>query len=201
MATVLVFAPLLAAQVFAMGHVREVRAHGVTVRAVAHDHRNGSDAEIEIRRGGPSQVIELRGREIGAAMLLQSIEIVDANFDGHPDVLVMREFGAKWSSSDVFLFDPRTQRFSATSPLAHAIGALANTTFDARRRTITTHDIGPSDPSRVTYAVEGQSLRETSSCRFVNPLDLRVGTLVRKTGERTRVTHVRLGASDVNPCD
>ena len=202
MATVLVFAPLLAAQVLAMGHAREVRGHGLTVRAAARDTHHGTDAQIEIRREGASpQRIELRGRDLGAIALLQSIEIVDANFDGRPDVLVVREFGAKWSSVDAFLFDARTHRFSASSPLARAIAHLANASFDERRGTITTRDIGPSDPSRVTYVIRGERLSEISSCRFLNPLDPRAGTLVRKNGEHTTVTHVRLGTSDVNPCD
>ena len=202
MATVLVFAPLLAAQVLAMGHAREVRGHGLTVRAAARDTRHGTDVQIEIRRdGAAAQRIELRGRDLGAIALLQSIEIVDANFDGHADVIVGRELGAKWISVDAFLFDARTHRFSASSPLARAIGQLANASFDERRRAITTRDIGPSDPSRVTYAIRGERLSEISSCRFLNPLDPRSGTLVRKTGARTTVTHVRLGTSDVNPCD
>ena len=196
------FAPLLAANLFTMGQAREVRGHGLTVLATAREGRRGTDAQIEIRRAGSApQRIELRDRETSAAMLLQSIEIVDANFDGHPDVRVAREFGAKWSASDVFLYDPRTRRFTASTPLARAIGRLANATFDARRRTITTHDIGPSEPSRVTYAVEGAALRETSSCRFLNPFDARVGTLVRTSGGRTTLTKLRLAQSDVSPCD
>ena len=202
MATVLALAPLLVTQLFTGAQFREVRAHGVVVRATAHETKDGTEARLEIRRGsGAPQIIELRGRDPGASMLLHSIEIVDANFDGHPDLVVVREFGAKWFSVDAFLFDPHTGRFSASSPLARAIGALANATFDARHAAITTRDIGPSSPSRVTYAVDRGRLREIASCRFLNPFDPRVGTLVRKTGEHTTVTHVRLGSSDVAPCD
>ena len=202
MATVLALAPLLVTQLFTAGEFREVHGHGLVVRAVAHETKDGTDARLEIRRGAAApQRIELRGRDPGASMLLHSIEIVDANFDGHPDVLVMREFGAKWFSVDAFLFDPHTGRFTASSPLARALAALANATFDARHRAITTRDIGPSNPSRVTYAVDRGRLREIASCRFLNPIDPRVGSLVRKTGEHTTVTHVRLGASDISPCD
>ena len=201
MATVLMFAPLLAAHLFTMGQAREVRGHGLVVRAVAREHRGATDATIEIRRGHEApQIIELRGREIGPALLLASIEIFDANFDGVADVPVLREHGAKWASVDAFLFDARTHRFADSSPLARAIGGLANARFDARHRSITTRDLGPSNPSRVTYAVEGAALHEISSCRFLNPFDARVGTLVRKNAGRVTVTKLRLAETDVSPC-
>ena len=40
MATVLMFAPLLAAHLFTMGQAREVRGHGLVVRAVAREQRH-----------------------------------------------------------------------------------------------------------------------------------------------------------------
>jgi len=201
MLTLFFAAPLVAAHLATGAHVREVSGHGVVVRAVAREVHGETEARLEIRRGRAVQTIDLHHREIGALILLQSIAIVDVNFDGHPDVTVLRELGAKWGASDAFVFDPRTSSFTSASRIARAIGNLTNATFDEKHQTITTRNIGPSNPERITYAVERDRLRVVSSCRFLNPFDARVGTLVRTTGRRTTYQELRLGASDLAPCD
>lgn len=200
MSSVLFVAPLLAAHLTMPAHTRELRGSGLVVRAAATESHAETTAQIEVRASGVSQKLTLERREIGAERLLASIEIVDANFDGHPDLVVLRESGAKWGAVDVFLYDVRTKRFSNASPIAHALSRLSNATFDPAHRIVTTRDIGPSNPSRVTYAIEGASLRETSSCRFLNPTDARVGTLVVSHGGASTFKTVRLGAMDVDPC-
>ena len=205
MSSVLFVAPLLAAHWFAPAETREVHASGVVVRAVATDGRDGASARLEVRAHGRSQTITLEHREISAARLLASIEIVDANFDGQLDVVVLREFGAKWGASDVFVFDARTQRFTDALPIARALSRLSNATFDGAARVVTTHDIGPSNPSRVTYAIDGPSLREVASCRFLNGglphAGARVGTLVQSRAGKTTYKTVRLSAFDIDPCN
>lgn len=193
-------APLLAAHLFAPGHVREVRAAGIVVRAAASETRGDTSARLEVRTHGRSQTIAIEHREVGAEMLLGSIEIVDANFDGHPDVVVLREAGAKWGRADVFLYEPHTGRFSNASPVARALSHLSNASFDVAHRVVTTRDLGPSNPSRVTYAIDAGALHETSSCRFLNEGDARVGTLVRTSSGHTTYRAVKLGALDLDPC-
>ncbi len=200
MSSVLFVAPLLAAHLTMPAHTREVRGSGLVVRAAATESHNETSAQIEVRAAGASQRITLDHREVSAERLLASIEIVDANFDGHPDVVVLRESGAKWGSLDVFLYEPRTRRFSNASPVARALSRLSNATFDGAHHAITTRDIGPSNPSRVTYAIDGVSLREIASCRFLNPTDARVGTLVRSHGGASTFKTVRLGSIDIDPC-
>jgi len=170
---------------------REVRGPGIVVRATA--------GEIDVRAHGTTQHIHLEPRDASPAMTLQSIEIVDANFDGAPDITVLREFGAKWGASDVFLWDGH--RFTKDTPLARALSRLPNAMFDARTSTVSTRSIGPSNPSRITYAINAGTLHEVASCRFVNPTNARVGTLVRTTHARATYTKLTLGPTDVDPCN
>lgn len=200
MSSVLFVAPLLAAHLFAPAHTREVRAPGITVRVAATEERGETAAQIEVRASGVTQTLTLEHRGVSAERLVSSVGIVDANFDGHPDIVVLREFGAKWGAVDVFLWDARTRKLSNASPVARALSRLSNVTFDGARHTITTRDIGPSNPSRVTYAIDGVSLRELASCRFLNATDARVGTLVRSQGGAATYKTVHLGPMDVDPC-
>lgn len=201
MSSVLFVAPLLASYLLAPAQTREVHGRGVVARVVASEEGHGrSSAQVEMRRGRRTQLLAIEARGVSAAMLLRSIELVDANFDGNDDLVVLREFGAKWSASDVFLFDAKSGRFSNASPLARSLSRLANATFDGERKTITTRDIGPSNPSRITYAVDASDVREIDACRFLNPIDARVGTLVRSRGTHATFTKVSLGMADVDPC-
>ncbi|HEY2368316.1 MAG TPA: hypothetical protein VGH87_18085 [Polyangiaceae bacterium] len=181
--------PLLVAHL--VTPAREVRGHGV----VAH----ASSTEIDVRANGRTQRIHLEPRDLSPEMTIQSVEIVDANFDGAPDIIVLREFGAKWGASDVFLWDGH--RFTKDTPLARTLSRLPNVMFDAKTRTVSTRSIGPSNPSRVTYAVDAGALREIASCRFLNPASERVGTLVRTSHGHTKYTKVTLGPAEQSPCD
>jgi hypothetical protein len=181
-------------------HAREVRARGLVVRVSATERAGVTRGELDVRANGIVQHIDLTDRNVPAEALLASVDIVDANFDGHPDIVVVRELGAKWTRVDVFLFDPKSHHFAATSGLSRAIATLSNATFDATHRTITTRDVGPSNPSRVTYAIDGASLRMVDSCRFINPGAEHVGTLVRTHGTESTYTKLRLSPFDVEPC-
>ncbi len=101
---------------------------------------------------------------------------------------------------DVYLYDARTRRFSNASPLAAELARVPNARFDAATRTVISRTAGASNPSRVTYAIERGSLREIAACRFLNPTEARVGTLVRSRGGKTTYTPVRLAPSETDPC-
>jgi len=200
---------------------RDTHHGGVTVHAVARPRADGTvTARLDVKAEGATQTIDLRPRAMSPEMLVGSVQIVDANFDGHPDIVVLREFGAKssrtpersegsvanveWGQSDVYLFDPRSRRFSNASPLARELGRLSNVTFDALHQRITAHDIGPSHPSRQVYTLAGGGLRLAESCTFLNDRDEHVGTLVRSRlvggAVRSSFTKVSLGPTDVDPC-
>ncbi len=181
-------------------HAREVRSKGLVVRASASESAGVTRAELDVKAKGVAQHIDLGERSVGADALLRSIDIVDANFDGHPDIIVLRELGAKWSRVDVFLFDPGTRRFTQSSGLSRALSSLSNATFDSAHKTVTTRDFGPSNPSRTTYAITSNTLRTVDSCRFVNPAAERVGTLVRSHGAVSTYTRLSLSPFDVEPC-
>ena len=189
MASVLFVAPLLAAHLISHGHSREIRAHGVVVRASATEQGGTTRAELDVTVHGKTQHIALESRERNALGLLTSIEILDANFDGAPDVSVARE---------IFLWDGH--RFTSDLPLARELSRLESATFDARSRTITTRVLGPSNPSRFTYSIDRGALREIASCRFINPIDPNVGTLVRTRGEHATYTKTRLAPGEGDPC-
>lgn len=189
MASVLFVAPLLAAHLISHGQSREIRAHGVVVRATATESGGVTHAELDVRSGGATQHVTVDSRDLGALRLLASIEVLDANFDGRLDVRV---------GSDVYLSDGHA--LSKDSPLARELSRLGNARFDARARTITTRSTGPSNPSRVTYVIERSTLREIASCRFLNPMDPHIGTLVRTRGEHATYTKTRLAPGEGDPC-
>jgi hypothetical protein len=191
MASVLFFAPLLAAHILMQGETREIGAHGVAIRAAAAVRDGHTVAQLEVRAFGTKQRIDLPPRASSPEALLASIEVVDANFDGAPDLVV---------GGDVYLYDARAHKFSNASPLAAELSRVPNARFDAQARTVISRTSGASNPSRVTYAIERGSLREIAACRFLNPTEARVGTLVRSRGGHTTYTPVRLAPSESDPC-
>lgn len=197
----LMLLPLLAANLASPAHVREVRAAGLVLHVAAFTSAGAvSDAEIDVRGRSGVQRIHLGQRDMDAAMLLSSVRIVDVNFDGYADVVVLREWGAKWSAVDVFLYEPGAHRFSNRSPLARALSGLQNAEVVAAQHVIKARSVGPSSPSSTTYAIDGARLRIVESCRFINPISERTGTLVRVRDAQTTYTHLRLSPSDIEPC-
>jgi hypothetical protein len=193
--------PLLAAHLVAPVQARVLKAGGLVVEVSTSAGGQGNViADLEVRGRGVRQHIRLEPRAMDAQRLLASVEIVDANFDGHPDIVVVRDWGAKWEASDVFLYDPAGHRFTNASPLARSLSELANVTFDVAHHALVARSIGPSNPSRVTYTVTANRLRVVESCRFINPVNARVGTLVRSHGAETTYTRVTLSPVDVEPC-
>ena len=210
MTPALIIGPLLVAHVLAstseatLPH-RHLHRGAITVDAVGRPQADGSTVgRLEVKMPGASQSIELRPRWMSAEMLAASVHMIDVNFDGHPDLVVLREFGAKWAASDVFVFDARTHRFSDASPLARELSRLPNVGFDAKRRLVTSYDIGPNRPSREVYDVTAGGLHLTESCAFLNDGDPRVGVLVRSRladgAMHATYTRLRLGPSDLAPC-
>ena len=201
----LLVAHTLAATVEATLPHRHIHRGAITVGAVARPRTDGSaTARLDVKMPGVSQSIELRPRWVSPEMLISSVQLLDANFDGHPDLVVLREFGAKWAASDVYLFDVRTHRFSDGSPLAREMSRLPNVGFDAKLGHVTSYDSGPNRPSRQVYDVAGASLRLTESCAFLNDGDEHVGVLVRSRlaggAMHSTYTKLHLGPSDLAPC-
>jgi len=226
MTPALIIGPLLVAHALAstaeatLPH-RHLHRGSITVDAVARPRADGTaTGRLDVKMPGVSQSIELRPRWMSAQVLASSIRIVDVDFDGHPDLVVLRELGAKSSrtpersegavanegqrASDVYLFEPRTHRFSDASPLARELGRLPNLGVDAGHRHVTSYDIGPNRPSREVYDVTAGGLRLTESCAFLNDGEEHVGMLVRSRlaggAMHSTYTRLRLGPSDLAPC-
>jgi hypothetical protein len=201
MASPLVLLPLLAANLASPGVVREIRGAGLVVRTAAYARDGRTEGEIDVRGPGIAQRIRLRRDvTIGPHMLIASVRIVDANFDGHPDIVMLRDWGATYGMLDVFLYDATTRRFTNASALARALSHLANADIVPAHHAITTHDLGPSNPSSTTYAIDAGRLRIVESCRFLNGMSDRSGTLVLTRGAHSTYTHLRLAPGDVAPC-
>lgn len=89
--------------------------------------------------------------------ILQTFEVVDLDFDGYPDVRVVREWGAKWQTFHVWRYDPRLRRHVYDARLSR----LPNLTIDLNRRELVSFTIGPSDPSCDRYAWRNGRLLRT----------------------------------------
>jgi hypothetical protein len=139
-------------------------------------------------------------------------EMRDVDFDGHPDLLVVRDFGAKWARYDVWLFDLRSEGF-VTTPLARDLSRLDNLTVDPARRRLYAYSIGPADPSQSVYRIEGGRLKLVEECVFHNSdipagqesKDPRSGVLVVRAPRQGRMVTLtqrtmRLAGEMPDPC-
>ncbi len=78
-------------------------------------------------------------------------EAEDLDFDGHKDLVGIRESGSKWARYCVWLYDPR-QHIFVKDFLAEQMELLANLTADENGEIVTSH-LGPVDPWRAVYRI------------------------------------------------
>jgi hypothetical protein len=98
-------------------------------------------------------------------IFVSGAKVVDANFDGLPDIMAVRDGGAKWGRYCVWLFDPKQGRFTQNSA-SRQMEDLDNLTVDAERRLIVSFTIGPTNPSRDEYRIDAQRLLPVRSCQL-----------------------------------
>lgn len=80
-----------------------------------------------------------------AGTFVSGLQATDLDFDGLPDILATRDFGAKWATYCVWLFDPNQGRF-IQNPLSRQMEDLENLTVDDERHQIVAFTIGPTYP-------------------------------------------------------
>ncbi len=131
--------------------------------------------DVQCAEDGKTETLSFRP-EAGLTMLRQASHLVDVDFDGYLDLVVLRDFGAKFVEYDVRRFDPATGRFVADG-LTERLGKLPNLTVDRERRRLLSFGIGPSAPYEESFRVERGLLALEESCRVDEE---------RATLERTR---------------
>jgi hypothetical protein len=124
--------------------------------------RRSSIGKIEISKdpsSPPQQVINVKTWS-EASWLINSFMAEDVNFDGYTDFLVADDFGTKWESHKVWLFEKRSGKF-ITNSLTKELGALrANKLdFDSKSHTVHAHYLN-LDVGRVgeVYKIAGSHL-------------------------------------------
>ncbi len=102
--------------------------------------------------------------EASVEMVQAASFLADVDFDGVLDLVILREFGAKWGRYDVRRFDVATHAF-VENALTRALGELPNLTVDAPGRRLLAYDIGPAAPFEQLYRVDGDRLVLEDVCR------------------------------------
>ena len=80
-------------------------------------------------------------------------EAKDLDFDGHKDLMGIREFGAKWARYCVWRYDPQRDIF-VKDFLAEQMEPLANLSVNADGQIVTSH-LGPANPWHSRYRIAG----------------------------------------------
>jgi hypothetical protein len=104
--------------------------------------RRSSIGHIEISRepsSPPQQVINVKTWS-DASWLINSFMAEDVNFDGYTDILVADDFGTRWESHKVWLFEKRSGKF-ITNSLTEELRKLRTNKldFDPQSKTIHAH--------------------------------------------------------------
>jgi hypothetical protein len=94
--------------------------------------------------------------DLHAETFVSGSKALDLDFDGLPDILATRDFGAKWATYCVWLFDPNQGRF-IQNPLSRQMEDLENLTVDDKRQQIVAFTIGPTYPNRDEYRIDRRS--------------------------------------------
>jgi hypothetical protein len=82
-------------------------------------------------------------------------EAQDLDFDGHKDLMGVRDFGAKWGRYCVWLYDPK-QHIFVTDFLAEQMELLANLSPGGSGLIFSSH-LAPTDPWWAVYRIAGAS--------------------------------------------
>jgi hypothetical protein len=125
-------------------HIRVVLdpADPAAERAAGYRATLHSIGRVEVYRGdsrSPLQVIDYRTYVPASYTdVALAVELQDVNFDGFPDLMLPRDFGAKWRSFSYFVFDPAAGRFLANTLTADLARLQGNgLIFDPKKRRIT----------------------------------------------------------------
>jgi hypothetical protein len=99
--------------------------------------------------------VEAKEEELGAVreQFVNQFATVDLDFDRHPDLAGIREFGAKWARYCVWLYDPNQHVF-VKDFLAEQMELLTNLSSHEGDLVSSSH-MGPTNPWEATYRIVG----------------------------------------------
>jgi hypothetical protein len=126
-------------------------AAGAEAQALSCDLFRDWGTEIAVDPAMAARILDAH-----AASFISGLKTADLDFDGLPDILAVRDSGAKWVEYCVWLFDPKEGEF-VQNALSRQMEDLQNLTVDAERRQIVAFTIGPMFPSRDEYRIDGRS--------------------------------------------
>jgi hypothetical protein len=118
--------------------------------------RNEAQAEVQ-SLGCPllRNEVEATEQELAAVheKFVTQFEAMDLDSDGYPDLVGIREFGAKWARYCVWLYDPR-QHIFVKDLLAEQMELLTNLTSKDGALVSSSHT-GPTSPWQTVYQIMG----------------------------------------------
>lgn len=136
---------------------------------------------------------------------VSKFEVKDLDFEGHNDLMGIREFGAKWSRHCVWFYN-RTQHIFVKDFLAEQMELLTNLSANADGEIATSH-LGPVNPWRAIYRIAGaegsrpqRQLIPVNSCLVETTADGSTPTAVvttRYEGARAVVQRVEAKRMDM----
>ena len=176
-----------------------------TIKLTVVARGEGTRATLSVAQGARVTQSLSFDLDVSPGLALSSLEVVDLDLDGHKDVRVLREHGAKWTRSEVFLYDAKTGGLTQT-PLSKKLSALPNLEVDTARRELVSTTLGPETPSHTAYVVERGELTLAKECVFRMRAAGRGTLTVREraagTGLRTRrYDDIEVPASFPRACD
>ncbi len=143
------------------GTVEVKDAAGAQVQTLTCDLFRDWDGPIAVDPETTARVLDVH-----AEMFVSGLKSTDMDFDGMPDIVAIRDFGAKWGTACVWLFDPTLGRFSQESP-GRQMEDLGNLTVDTARHQIVSFTIGPINPTRDEYRIDDGSLMRGTPRRLL----------------------------------
>jgi hypothetical protein len=136
-----------------------------TIKLTVAPRGEGAHALLTLAQGDRVTQSLAFDLDVSPGLALSSLEVIDLDLDGHKDVRVLREHGAKWTRSEVFLYDAKAGRLTQTA-LAKKLSSLPNLEVDAARRELVSTTLGPEAPSHAAYVVERGELTLAKECVF-----------------------------------
>src|SRR5215472_1719451 len=100
--------------------------------------------------------VEATPQELAAVgeQFVTQFEATDLDSDGYPDLAGIREFGAKWATYCVWLYDP-SQHIFVKNFLAEQMELLTNLTSSNDGMVSSSH-MGPANPWQAVYRIVGE---------------------------------------------
>jgi hypothetical protein len=134
---------------------------GVQVQRLSCDLFREWGSDIGVDAATTARVIDYHDESF-----VSGLKTTDLDFDGLPDILAVRDFGAKWAKYCVWLYDPGSGTF-VEDALSRQMEDLVNLTVDTEHRSIVSFTIGPTSPMRDEYRIDARSAIQHAERRLL----------------------------------